>query len=146
MTCKLISLTALGILLAGGILGQSKGGDSDPPCLEGFVVRYMDALIAHAHTLLPGAAQMKRTETGERLRPGHGFWLPATGTRSPTCSSRGLRRTTERETIPSTTTAIASRTACRPPIIRTIVLLRRRERDGGRRASRLRRLRHPSPR
>jgi hypothetical protein len=68
------SIVGVGILLAGGLAGQS----CDRACLEGFVDQYMDALIAHAPAKLPVTPRMKMTENGQRLEPGDGFWRTAT--------------------------------------------------------------------
>src|ERR1700704_1074795 len=49
----------------------------DRACLENFVDRYMDALIAHDVKKLPMTARVKNTEDGVRLDPGDGFWRTA---------------------------------------------------------------------
>jgi len=43
-------------------------------CLEGFVDRYLDALLAHDPHRLPLAAGVKFTENGQRLALGDGLW------------------------------------------------------------------------
>ncbi|HUN25052.1 MAG TPA: hypothetical protein VMU67_02010 [Steroidobacteraceae bacterium] len=43
-------------------------------CLEGFVDRYLDALIAHQPALLPLAPGVRFTEDGQRLLVGDGLW------------------------------------------------------------------------
>ena len=50
----------------------------DRTCLEGFVDKYMDALVAHDPKLSPLAKTLKNTENGQRLEPGDGFWRTAT--------------------------------------------------------------------
>jgi hypothetical protein len=59
---------------AGSIFGQA----CDRACLEGFVDKYMDALVAHDPKLVPLAGTLKNTENGQRLEPGDGFWRTAT--------------------------------------------------------------------
>lgn len=54
-------------------------GVCDRGCLEGFVDRYMDALIAHDPKKLPMTTRVKNTEDGVRLEPGDGFWRSANG-------------------------------------------------------------------
>lgn len=51
----------------------------DRVCLENFVDRYMDALIAHDPQKLPMTTRVKNTEDGVRLNPGDGFWRSAKG-------------------------------------------------------------------
>jgi hypothetical protein len=62
------------VAAAGSIFGQA----CDRACLEGFVDKYMDALVAHDPKLVPLAATLKNTENGQRLEPGDGFWRTAT--------------------------------------------------------------------
>jgi hypothetical protein len=59
---------------ASSVFGQA----CDRACLEGFVDKYMDALVAHDPKLLPLAKTLKNTENGQRLEPGDGFWRTAT--------------------------------------------------------------------
>jgi hypothetical protein len=46
----------------------------DRACLEGFVDRYLDAVVAHDTAPLPLAAGVKFTENGQRLDLGDGLW------------------------------------------------------------------------
>jgi hypothetical protein len=46
----------------------------DRTCLEGFVDRYLDAVVAHDPARLPVASVVKFTENGQRLRLGDGLW------------------------------------------------------------------------
>jgi hypothetical protein len=70
------SILSIGILIACRLAGQST---CDRACLEGFVDKYMDALIAHDPKKLPMTARVKNTEDGVRLEPGDGFWRTALG-------------------------------------------------------------------
>jgi len=72
------SILSIGLVIAGALAGQSKGGGAcDRACLENFVDQYMDALIAHDPKKLPMTARVKNTEDGVRLDPGDGFWRTA---------------------------------------------------------------------
>jgi hypothetical protein len=46
----------------------------DRTCLEGFVDRYLDALLAHNPALLPLAPNVRYTEDGQHLAIGDGLW------------------------------------------------------------------------
>jgi hypothetical protein len=65
------ALTA--VLVAGGAWAQ-KAASCDRVCLEGFVDRYLDALVQHDPTRLPFAPAAKYTENGQRLSLGDGSW------------------------------------------------------------------------
>ena len=49
----------------------------DRACLNGFVDRYLDALVAHDPSHLPLAPKVKLTEDGQQLELGDGFWRTA---------------------------------------------------------------------
>ena len=51
----------------------------DRACMEGFVDRYLDALIAHDPTQLPLARTVKFTENGVRLEVGDSQWKTVIG-------------------------------------------------------------------
>lgn len=55
------------------------GQACDRACLENFVDRYMEALIAHNPAEVPLSPRVKNTEDGVRLEPGDGFWRSARG-------------------------------------------------------------------
>jgi hypothetical protein len=72
--------------LAAGWLSPSSGdmavaaaGSCDRSCLEGFVDRYLDAMLAHDPSRVPFSREMKLTENGQRLVPGDGLWRTITG-------------------------------------------------------------------
>ena len=46
----------------------------DRACLQGYVDRYLDALVAHDPTRLPWALGARYTENGQALLPGDGLW------------------------------------------------------------------------
>src|ERR1700691_3657513 len=62
------------VLLAGTLAAQSKSGACDRACLEAFVDRYLDAVIAHDPTRAPIAKNAKFTENGQKLDLGDGLW------------------------------------------------------------------------
>jgi len=51
----------------------------DRACLNGFVDRYLDAVVAHDPSRLPVSQLVKFTEDGQHLALGDGFWRTATG-------------------------------------------------------------------
>jgi hypothetical protein len=66
-----VFLTSLTVLLAAApVAAQS----CDRACLEGFVERYLDALIAHDPARVPLAREVRFTENGQRLTVGDGLW------------------------------------------------------------------------
>jgi hypothetical protein len=80
---KIAAFLGLTILLAGAAFAaafavvQNNAGGSGPcdrACLEGFVDRYLDAVIAHDPKRVPIAPNAKFTENGQRLNLGDGFW------------------------------------------------------------------------
>lgn len=50
----------------------------DRACLNGFVDRYLDAVVAHDPSRLPTTPLVKFTENGQKLELGDGFWRTAT--------------------------------------------------------------------
>jgi hypothetical protein len=57
----------------------AQGGSCDRSCLEGFVDRYLDAVIAHDPKLVPLARNVKFTENGVRREIGDAHWKTVTG-------------------------------------------------------------------
>ncbi|HTC51424.1 MAG TPA: nuclear transport factor 2 family protein [Steroidobacteraceae bacterium] len=68
---KFKCLAAL-LLLAGASSAQA--AQCDRGCLEGFVDRYFDALLAHDPSRVPLAADVRYTEDGQQLAIGDGLW------------------------------------------------------------------------
>lgn len=68
-------LTAINIV--GGVRAQS--GACDRACLEGFVDKYLDAIIAHDPKVLPISRNVKFTENGVRLDVGDAHWKTVIG-------------------------------------------------------------------
>ena len=58
---------------------QDGSGACDRACLEGFVDKYLDAVIAHDPKQLPLARDVKFTENGVRLAVGDAHWKTVTG-------------------------------------------------------------------
>jgi hypothetical protein len=69
----------LGLLPAAQPLALASSRDCDRGCLEGFVDRYLDAMLAHDPGRLPFAPEAKFTENGQRLELGDGLWRTFTG-------------------------------------------------------------------
>jgi hypothetical protein len=57
-----------------GVAHAQNAGACDRACLEGFVDKYLDALIAHNPKLLPLSRNVKFTENGVRLDIGEAQW------------------------------------------------------------------------
>ncbi len=70
MKIKLAAVVALAVL---AVAGQASAA-CDRSCLEGFVNRYMDALVAHDPTRLPLTKTARFTENGQTLQLGDGLW------------------------------------------------------------------------
>jgi hypothetical protein len=64
---------------AGGVAAQGGAGSCDRACLEGFVDKYLDAVIAHNPKLLPLSRNVKFTENGVRLEVGDAQWKTVIG-------------------------------------------------------------------
>jgi hypothetical protein len=71
-----LSWFAAALLACGTVQGAER---CDRSCLEGFLDTYVDAVIAHDAARLPGTADLKFTENGQRLELGDGLWNTATG-------------------------------------------------------------------
>jgi hypothetical protein len=62
-------------MLLAGATGVVHAADTcDRACLEGYVDRYLDALLAHQPSLLPVAPGVRFTEDGQQLLLGDGLW------------------------------------------------------------------------
>src|SRR3954467_5715246 len=53
---------------------SAQSGACDRACLEGFVDRYLDALVKHDPAAVPLAANVRFTENGQRLATGDALW------------------------------------------------------------------------
>ena len=72
MGARLKAATAA-FMLAFGTTGTASAA-CDRACLQGFVDRYVDAMVAHDPARAGLAKDVKFTENGQRLRPGDGLW------------------------------------------------------------------------
>ena len=66
-----LSLTAASLLTSTGLLAAE---NCDRTCLEGFVDRYLDAVIVNEPGQVPIAPNARFTEDGQRLLIGDGLW------------------------------------------------------------------------
>ena len=75
------TLLLLSLAVAGGA-ERSAPGACDRACLEGFVDRYLDAMLAHDTKLVPLANDVKFTENGQHLQIPDALWnsIAAKGT------------------------------------------------------------------
>ena len=73
---KFLMAAGIATLLAGmsSVARAQTVGACDRACLEGFVDKYLDALIAHNPKLLPLSRSVKFTENGVRLDIGEAQW------------------------------------------------------------------------
>jgi len=73
----------IAILAASSIFAQAKGKQPpaacDRACLDAYVDRYLDAMIAHDPKKAPFARDVRFTENGQRLELGDGLWNTMTG-------------------------------------------------------------------
>ena len=60
--------------LASPAIGLAQDPACGRDCLEGFVDRYLDALVRHDPRAVPLAASARYTENGQRLEVGDGLW------------------------------------------------------------------------
>src|ERR1700728_2795706 len=63
-----------GMLLLAGASSAQAAVPCDRACLEGFVDRYFDALLAHNPSRVPLAPGVRYTEDGQQLAIGDGLW------------------------------------------------------------------------
>ncbi len=66
-------------IAASSIRARAQAGACDRACLEGFVDRYLDAVIAHDPKMLPIARGAIFTENGVKLDIGDAHWKTVTG-------------------------------------------------------------------
>ena len=70
-------LFVIAIMLGATAFGQGKSKSApacDRACLEPFVDKYLDAMVAHDPAKAPFAKGVKFTENGQRLELGDGLW------------------------------------------------------------------------
>src|ERR1700730_19016277 len=82
MTLMSAKFLVFGIALAAVAFGQGKGKSATPcdrACLEPFVDKYLDAMVAHDPSKAPFTRGVKFTENGQRLELGDGLWNTMTG-------------------------------------------------------------------
>lgn len=70
---RITTAISLAILMA-GVAAAQQSGPCDRACLDGFVDRYLDAVVKHDPSLVPLTKNVKYTENGQRLDPGDGIW------------------------------------------------------------------------
>jgi hypothetical protein len=71
--------TAVSALIALAAPGAAAAQDCDRACLGGLVTQYVDALVAHDHSRLPLADNVRVTEDGNPAQLGQGVWQTVTG-------------------------------------------------------------------
>jgi hypothetical protein len=64
----------IAVYLLGGAGTALAASSCDRQCLEGFVDRYLDAVVAHDPAKVPLARDVRFTEDGQHLRIGDGLW------------------------------------------------------------------------
>lgn len=76
---SVLGYAALNLLIAAGPhpAAASPGGRCDRACLEGWVDRYLEAVVAHQPARVPLAKGVHFTENGQRLAVGDGLWNTA---------------------------------------------------------------------
>jgi hypothetical protein len=73
---SIVSTLAAAILAAccSGGSAWAQSGACNRACLEGFVDRYLDALVKHDPSAVPLATNVRFTENGQRLAIGDALW------------------------------------------------------------------------
>jgi len=70
---------AAGVLLLGAMAtGTARAAGCDRACLQNMMTRYLDAMVAHAPSQLPLAANVRFTEDSRELKLGDGLWKTVT--------------------------------------------------------------------
>jgi hypothetical protein len=59
------------------VVFSASAADCDRRCLQGFVTRYLDAMLAHNPRALPVSGRVRFTENSEEMRLGEGLWKDA---------------------------------------------------------------------
>ena len=77
MTSRLLALAFVAISLHAQ--AAKSGASCGRACLEGFVNRYLDAMVAHDPSHLPVTPSVKFTEDDVALKLGDGLWDTASG-------------------------------------------------------------------
>jgi hypothetical protein len=73
-------LTAVGLLVWGAMAtGTARAANCDRACLQNMITRYLDAMVAHAPSQMPVAANVRFTEDSHELKLGDGLWKTVTG-------------------------------------------------------------------
>lgn len=65
------------ILVSLLVVSSAAAADCDRECLQGFITRYLDAMVTHNPGALPVSDRVKFTENSEELRLGEGLWKNA---------------------------------------------------------------------
>ncbi|MBZ5575082.1 MAG: nuclear transport factor 2 family protein [Acidobacteriia bacterium] len=71
MKKRILAIIPAGLLLASSAVAE---GNCDRACLEGFVDRYLDAMVAHNPKAVPLAPNVRFTENGQRLVIPDALW------------------------------------------------------------------------
>jgi hypothetical protein len=69
-----IGRTAFAVVVLCACTDAARGADCNRACLEGFVYRYLDAVVADNPSAVPLAPGVRFTEDGQELLIGDGLW------------------------------------------------------------------------
>ncbi len=81
MRGRFFVIAATGFLFVGIAAGQSKNAPCNRQCLEGFVNKYLEAMVAHNVSKAPFAQNAKFTENAKEIalaKPTEGLWVSPT--------------------------------------------------------------------
>src|SRR5579863_4816897 len=70
----MLRTVTLGLMVIAASSGARSEENCARSCLESYVDRYLDALVAHQPTMVPLAAGVRFTEDGQQLLVGDGLW------------------------------------------------------------------------
>src|SRR5262252_2839744 len=78
---SIVCTMVLALIATVGYAAQARNGSGpcDRACLENFVDKYLDAVIAHDPKLLPLSRNVKFTENGVQLEVGDAHWKTVVG-------------------------------------------------------------------
>ena len=70
----LMTLLFLGTFTAARAVPSAADTNCNRECLQSFITKYLDAMLAHDPVLLPCSAELKFTEDSEPMKLGEGLW------------------------------------------------------------------------
>jgi hypothetical protein len=79
LVAKIAALSMSSVLLLGLSQAHASAAKCDRTCLGDLITQYVDAVVAHDHTRLPLAQNVRYTEDSKFAKLGEGIWQSITG-------------------------------------------------------------------